>query len=371
MIAMNRRAFVHQTAGGIAAAMLARRVGAEDAPANAPAGGGTEPRLRGSFFTLAHSNPWSTNWDGVCLRWKEENWRALMQDMHGIGMDTAICVNAALWGRPFFAGYEKTVGRPMRFGCDDPLGVCVDEADKLGMKMFVGVGLMGKVMQVRDYADMAPPWPDVWFTWNAALAAAIVERYGGHPCFAGLYIPYEIDYRGTQVDLYEKLVRKYLRPAIGKVKLLVSPGNPGVDMPRKQLDALPKLIERTNIDIYAPQDYAGRFAGDVDKALDWVSRQAAALKKVRKPLADMGVELWANCETFDYMRGLVGRGCYGVAPFKRIRRQMEMQAPLVEKLITWIYEGVMSRHTKLIDIGQPGTENLYRDYVAYLKERFG
>ena len=83
--------------------------------------------------------------------------------MHGIGIDTAICTTTALWGRPFFAGYEKTVGRPLRFGCDDPLGACVDEAEKLGMKMFFGVGLRGRCSQVRDYAGMEPPWPDVWF----------------------------------------------------------------------------------------------------------------------------------------------------------------------------------------------------------------
>ena len=293
-----------------------------------------------------------------------------MRDMHGIGIDTAICGSTALWGRPVFGGYEKTVGRPLRFGCDDPLGACVDEADKLGMKMFFGVGLRGRCSQVRDYAGMDPPWPDVWFEWNTALAKAIVDRFGGRRCFAGLYISYEIDFRNYEIDLYEKLIRKHLRPAVGKVKILASPGNLGVDMSDPQLDELPKLVERTGIDILAPQDYGGRDS-NVDQALAVVGRQVAALKKARKPLADIGVALWSNCELFGWEGSPDGRGYCIAGPIERIRRQIEMQATLVEKLICYQYQGIMNRHTELVNIGHPGTEKLYQDYVAYVKKHFG
>lgn len=369
---MNRREFVQRTVGGVmAASIISPGADAQEpSPGAVVASGGTEARLRGSFFDLAHVNLWdAAYWTDTCRFWTEENWRALFQDMHGIGIDTAICVSTALWGRPVFAGYEKTVGRPLRFGCDDPLGVCVDEAEKLGMKMFFGVGFRGRCSQVRDYAGMEPPWPDVWFQWNAALAAAVVDRFGGRPSFAGLYIPYEIDFRGFEVDLYEKLIRKHLRPAVGKIKILASPGNLGVDLPGPQLDGLPALVERTGIDILAPQDYGGR--GSVEHARTVVSQQVEALKKVRKPLADIGVALWSNCEVFGFEPSPDGR-CYCIAgPMERIRRQIEMQAPLVEKLVCYQYQGIMNRHTRLVNIGHPDTEKLYRDYTAYLKECFG
>jgi hypothetical protein len=261
------------------------------------------------------------------------------------------------------------VGRPLRFACDDPLGVCVDEAEKLGMKMFFGIGLRGRCSQVRDYAGMEKPWPDVWFTWNTALAAALVDRFGSRPCFAGLYITYEIDFRGEEVELYERLIRKHLRPAVGKVKLLASPGNFGMDLHDSQLDELPKLIERTNIDIVAPQDYGGR--GGMDYARNVVDRQVEAFKRVRRPLADIGVTLWSNCETFGLEQSPEGRTYCIAGPMERIKRQIEMQAPLVEKLICFQYQGIMNRHTDLVNIGHPGTERLYHDYVAYLKQHFG
>jgi len=96
---------------------------------------GTEPCITGSFFNIVHVNAWdAAYWTDTCRFWGEENWRALLRDMHGIGIDTAICVSAAFWGRPVFAGYEKTAGRPLKFGCEDPLGICVDEADRLGAR---------------------------------------------------------------------------------------------------------------------------------------------------------------------------------------------------------------------------------------------
>ena len=371
MTAMNRRQFVGRTAGGIAAATLLTQVTAAEDNSNKPAiaNGGAEARLRGSFFDLAHPNLWDcAYWTDTCRFWKEENWRALIRDMHGIGIDTAICSTSALWGRPLFAGYEKTVGRPLRFGCDDPLGTCADEAEKLGMKMFFGLGLRGRVSEVRDYASMEKPWPDAWFEWNTALAKAIVERFGGRKCFAGLYIAYEINFSDLEIELYERLVHKHLRPAIGSVKLLASPGNLGTDLSAQQLDELPKMMQRAGIDILAPQDYGGR--GGWPRP-DAVRLQAEALKKARKPLADVGVTLWSNCEVFNLDATPDGRTICVPGPMERIQKQMEMQAPWVEKLICFQYQGIMNRHTELVNIGHPGTEKLYRDYTAYIQKRFG
>ncbi len=122
--------------------------------------------------------------------------------MHGIGIRTAVCTTTALWGRPLFSGYPDTVGHPLKMGCADPLTVCMDEADRLGMEVFLGIGIRGRVSQVKDYSDMHPPWPDVWFEWNTSLAEALLDKYGARPSFAGLYISYEIDFKDYQIELY-------------------------------------------------------------------------------------------------------------------------------------------------------------------------
>lgn len=369
---MNRRTFVQQAVGAVGAAVALSRASIAETRAAEPIATDrcAEPRIRGSFFDLAHPNLWdAAYWTDSCRLWKEECWRALIRDMHGIGIDTAICTATALWGRPLFGGYEKTVGLPLHFGCPDPLGACVDEAESLGMKMFFGVGLRGRCCQVRDYARMDRPWPDEWFQWNTALARAILDRFGHRPCFAGLYLAYEIDFHDIEVELYEKLVHEHLRPAVGKVKLLASPGNLGVELSDDRVDHLPKLVERTGIDILAPQDYGGRTT-NIREAVALVARQVEVLKRVRQPLAKIGVTLWSNCEVFDFESNPDGRGRCIAGPIERIRQQMAMQAPLVEKLICYQYQGCMNRHTDQINIGHPATDRLYQDYVAYLKEKF-
>ena len=324
----------------------------------------TGPVISGSFFDLQHPNLWdAAYWTDECRFWGEENWRALMGDMHGIGIRTAICTATALWGRPLFRGCEKGVGLPLKMGCDDPLRGCVDEADRLGMEMFFGVGLRGRVSQVRDYADMRPPWPEVWFRWNAALAEALTDRYGDRPCFAGLYIAYEMDFQEYQIELYEKLIKEWIRPMVGEMPILASPGSLGE---HPDLALLPGQLERMDIDILACQDYGGR-PNDVDRALELVSRNLEGLERAQGLVEEVGVRLWTNCEVFSREWGPDGRPICIPGPIERIAEQLRLQAPLSEKIVCYQYQGIMNRHTQLVDIGTPGTQKLYDEYVTYLE----
>lgn len=368
---MNRRQVIRAGAASLAWAVGSRkRLLADPLTASVPASSvPASPRglLNGSFMLVIHPNLWDMAYCDESLFWGEENWRTLIRDMHGLGMDTAIWSNTAFWGRPLFPGYEKKVGLPLRMGCPDPLGVCAEEADRLGMKVYYGIGLRGRVSQVRDYAGMDKPWPDVWFGWNTALAVALVERYGSRPSFGGLYIAYEMDFADLEIELYERLVRRHLRPAIGETELLASPGN--LSEPSQDLDRFLKKLERSGFNILAPQDYGGR-SQSVPEALKLVEANARALERVFKPLGDMGVRLWSNCETFVLEGTPDGRTVCMPGPMERIRRQIELQAPLTEKLITWIYQGVMNHRSDAVNVGHPSTETLYRDYRTYVSSKF-
>ena len=373
---LNRRKFIERGVETIAAATVAQGVAhAEETSERTSVGSGqegTEPRLQGSFFDLMQTNPWdAAYWTDECRSWREENWRALFLQMHQVGIDTAICGSTAFWGRPLFPGYEKTVGLPMKFGCEDPLGTCADEAERLGMKMFFGVGLRGRCSQVRDYSGMEKPWPEIWFRWNTALAEALVDRFGDRKCFGGLYIPYEIDFHSLQVELYEKWIRQYLRPTVGKVTLLASPGNIHEKHCGTAVKDLPKALERVDIDILAPQDYGGRRVA-IPAAVGLARENADALARLRKGARDIGLTLWSNCELFQFERGPAGPGrgrCIG-GPIKRVKEQIALQAPLVDKLICFQYQGIMNKHTELVNIGHPTADKLHQGYVAYLNEKF-
>ncbi len=369
---ITRRELLRAAGGTIAAAtvfsalpgMAADQPAVKDSASAKPAGAGG--LLRGSFLCLFHPNVWDMQYSDECLFWKEENWRALIAQMHSLGMDTVIWANTAFWGRPLFPGHETTVGVPLKMGCADPLGVVADEADRLGMKVIYGVGLFGRVSQVRDYAGLEKPWPDYWFNWNAALAKALVDRYGNRPSFAGLYISYEIDFFELHIELYEKLVGGHIRPAVGKVPILASPGS--LEQIGIPLENLPAAIAKTGIDILAPQDYGGR-TQNVEQALKLAQGNAAAIEKIAPKLRENGTTVWANCESFVLNGTPDSRSVCMPGPMERIGRQIEMHSPLVDKLITWIYPGVMNKHTELVNIGHPSSDKLYDDYAAYLKSK--
>lgn len=322
----------------------------------------TTPLITGSFFDFQHVNLWdAAYWTDQCRFWNERQWRALVADMHDIGITTIISTGTALWGRPVFPGSEKTVGLPLRMGCRDPVAAVMDEADRLGMEVFLGVGMRGRVSQVRDYADMSPPWPDVWFSWNAALAEALLMRYGDRSSFRGLYISYEIDFQEYHVQLYDELIGRRLRPVIGSIPLLASPGSLGNHPHPERLE---KDLTTMGIDILACQDYGGR-STDPEAALDKVRRNADALQRHGDAARNAGVEIWTNCELFDFEPGPDGRHRCIAGPMERIKRQIQIQSPLVDKVICYQYQGIMNRRTELVDIGTPASERLYDEYAAY------
>lgn len=216
---IDRRRFFKIGGGSVAAAAVAtglpclgddKKTDAADTKTASKGAGGL---LRGSFICCFHPNIWDMQYSDDCLFWKEENWRAMIRQMHAVGMDTVLWANSAFWGRPLFPGYESTVGRPLKMGCKDPMGVVADEAERLGMKVFYAIGLRGRVSQVRDYHGLQKPWPDYWFKWNTALTKALVEKYGERPSFGGLYLAYESDFHPLHIELYERLVPKtFARP---------------------------------------------------------------------------------------------------------------------------------------------------------------
>ncbi|MFH1007428.1 MAG: DUF4434 domain-containing protein [Candidatus Latescibacterota bacterium] len=332
-----------------------------------------DPSFAAVFFDIQHVNPWNAQyWRKECRDWKEENWRALVASMHEIGLETLIAIDAALWGKPFFPGYEETVGRAMKLGCPDPLGVICDEADARGMRVFPGMGYSGRCSQIRDYAGMEPPWPEIWFRWTTAMAEALCERYGDHPCFAGLYIPTEMSrdneaggcrFLEHEVALYEKLMRDWIRPAVGPVPVLASPDY----LIDPDLDAAARQFERMDVNIIAYQDLGGR--GDdqgYGPAYPHIKKAADAYRKIKPIHEKTGVELGTNCELFIHVARPDGRSENLAGPIERILYQLETETEPADYVICYQYQGIMKRHTDLANIGHPGTQKLYDDCRTYL-----
>ena len=138
-------------------------------------------KFTGTFFDFQHINQWdAAYWCDECRFWGEESWREFVREMKIAGFDTAIATGCAFWGRPFFDGYEETVGRKLKMGCQDPIAAVLDEAVKCNMQIYLGIGFRGRICEVSDYQAMRKPWNPAWFSWSGNLAAALMEKYSSN-----------------------------------------------------------------------------------------------------------------------------------------------------------------------------------------------
>ena len=130
-----------------------------------------------------------------------DHWRQMLHDMAAIGIDTLVFQQAAdaRGGlddvRVYYPGSSLPVPEWMK-GKPDLYTEVVDEADRLGMKIFHAV----YGMHLPNPAERL----DEAIGWGRRLLAELLERYGGRPSFAGWYWTYE--YRRALAD------RSQLRP---------------------------------------------------------------------------------------------------------------------------------------------------------------
>jgi hypothetical protein len=324
-----------------------------------------KPIITGSFMDFQHPNNWDAQyWIDQCREWSAEQWAALVDDMHLIGMDTVIILGCALWGRPLYPADRRKVGIQLPMGCADPLEAVLGAADRHGMKVYPGLGFFGRC-SLSANPDLSPEHD----TWLCNMASDILEKYSHHPSLQGFYVSAEmVPAKGGGIFKEEDCLKtaqfvRRLREHVGDVQLLASPGN--LKLPRQeQLDTLAKQLESLDLDIIAYQDHAGfmKVYPDMD------FRVAAQGFELIRPLHEkLGIQFWVNCECFDFEKRPDGRNVCIPCEFSRLREQLLAAAVSAEKIITYQYQGIMNRKTPLVNIGAEGTQQLYDDYVNFIR----
>jgi hypothetical protein len=323
-----------------------------------------KPFISGSFIDIQHVNNWDAQyWVDECREWRDENWDAIVGQMHGIGLDTVIILNCAIWGRPLYPANRQTVGIQLPMPCADPVGAIVRAADRRGMGVYLGLGAFGRY-SLNANPDV-PPEHDVWL---GAMAEDLREKYGGYKALQGFYITAEAHgikegglFAQEDCDKTSRFV-KSIRERVGDAKLMMSPAN--LKKPRpEQLDPLQRQLEQLNVDIFAYQDHAG--FEKVYKNLNFYV--AAEGYGLIKPLHEkLGQQMWVNCEVFEYTEKRPdGRRICTPCEFERLERQMGVAAPIADKLIIYQYQGLMNKRSSLVNIGAPGTDELHAAYAAH------
>lgn len=310
-------------------------------------------KIDGTFFEFLHHNiPEGKYWNPALEKFTAENWRQKVREISTVGMEYIVVMATALYDKCYF---KSSVFPFAQIPCTDPVEELLCEADKCGVKVFLGNGFYGdwrKASQNITSKEVI----DRSFRAMEELTAL----YGHHKSFYGWYFPDE-----TCIMLrYSKDFMKYVNLCSARChqltpdkRTLIAPyGTNLVWANNKFIRQLTEL----DVDFIAYQDEVGVKKTKVDRTKRLFEKLRIAHDKAGRS------ELWADIELFDF-EGLVYKSALIPAPFERIKKQIENVAPYADKILGYQYLGLMNSKDSQAFAGHPNSTELYENYTKYIE----
>lgn len=311
-------------------------------------------KFDGTFFEFRHHNTAEGKyWNPALKEFEGTDWRNKIREIHALGMEYVMIMATALYERCF---YQSKIFPFADMKTEDPIEEVLDEADKLGLKVFLGNGFFGNWRRAHHNIKT-----EEIVNMSFKAMEEITALYGHHPSFYGWYYPDECFIKlhfpkafVSYVNRASKLAHE-LTP--GK-KTLIAPYGTNVTWTN---DRYVKDLVSMDLDYIVYQDEVG-----VQKTP--VYRTEKLYEKLKRVHDEAGrAELWAEVEIFKF-EGVVYDSALLPASFERVKRQIENVAPFANKIVAYQYLGIMNPEDSPSHAGHPDSVKLYTDYVNYLKE---
>ncbi len=315
-----------------------------------------EPKvvLDGGFIMLGPPN------DRVCCdsfretlkSFTDDDWRRYISEMHKIGQDCIIIMVAHQYleieKKSLVAHYPSKLMPKSDIRADDPIGAILDEAERNGQKVFLGVG--------NNYGYDGTP----------EEVRELFERYSSYRAFYGWYFALELQMNLT-TDYGVKLWHRY--DEIAKAARELSPVKPIMLSPFEMPTPLfHKVFHSLGwIDIIMPQDWAGQCRFTIEDSREMHRRLSEFCRENR-------CHFWANCESFNFsepnLNGYLvprfrGGGMVGEEGFDK---QMLVTRPYVEKIMNFMLSGFFTPPGFTPVCGGEASVKQYADYVNYVEK---
>lgn len=310
--------------------------------------------LDGTFFDFHHHNTAEGKYFNPALdSFTESDWRQKVCEIAEIKMEYIIIMATALFDHCYF---DSEVFPRADIPCADPIEAVLDEADKLGIKVFLGNGF---------YGDWTKPGVNITSeeVLNRTFRAMdeLAKKYSHHESFYGWYFPDEVCiilHFSKKFINYVNLCSKRCREITPGRKTLIAPYGTNLTLTNSYyVDALASL----DVDFIAYQDEIG-----VQKTRVWQSERIFARLKKAHDKAGRAA-LWADIELFKF-EGMVYKSALLPADFSRIQRQIENVSPYVDKIIGYQYTGLMNPKGSPSFAGHESSAKFYEEYCEYLKK---
>ena len=329
--------------------------------------------ITGTFLGIDHwSDAEGARFQAELRALDEDGWRRMVRDMAAIGVDTLVFQQSACsrdgWGNGR-AYYPSKARKRFDWIQGDTYGAVVDEATRLGMTVYYGIGDM---YSPEPYRNAEAVLEDALRT-----AGELLERYGGLASFGGWYWTWEYS-PASQAgrDSMQRIV-----PAVRALH-----DCPIMLAPNADRGMCPAVLADIDVDIVAYQDTVGLGCPDVfgrharaDRHLSLhrlpeLYKQLKAAHDAWQPAAAEKpvywnyytrargrTALWNDVEIWEFDR----RGALYPIELARIDSQLTLTAPYVDKQIVYQYPGFMCHPDNPDAVGGERARTLYEAYACY------
>lgn len=301
-------------------------------------------------------------WNATVKHMTDENWRESIRGMRSLGMTTVVIEES--FRNQMYVGKHKIeqegyTGRayypsalyPGRMEIDspDPIEVVLSEADRLGMNVFVPVGLYA-------WFDFTP----ASLEWHKKVADELYARYGNHRSFYAWYVSEEVggDLGGSPerqaeiVDFFGGF-RAHCRALAPEKPIMLASNCYDV---KAAAATWPKLMQ--TLDIICPFGFHRMPEKEGPEAGEKAARFLGEVCDTA------GAHLWMDLEAF----------CFGPKnalyprPVADIQKDLK-KFPEFEKVLCYQYTGLMNAPDATLKPGGDKTVELFNDYRRFLETR--
>lgn len=327
----------------------------------------TTGKIDGAWFSIVHWSEAEGRYMNRDLeRLTDSDWRLQVRGLDRLSMNVIVIEevfrntaypfkhNMERDGYPGRAFYNSSLypGR-MQIAARDPIGAILDEADRRGIHVFLGVGMYA----FFDFSAGA-------LDWHKKVASELWRMYGHHPSFYGWYVsaeicgnllpclamgPAEAREARAQVVRFFRELRAHCRSLAPDRPVMLAPNSH--HMPQAG-DGWRELL--ATLDIVCPFGFHRQPKGDL------TGEQAAAWLQSKCDQAQ--AHLWLDLEVFDFEKGsgaLIPRTVDGlISDLTRFRN--------FEKVLCFEYTGLLNEPGILRPPGGGRTLKLWLDYKKFL-----
>jgi hypothetical protein len=291
-----------------------------------------------------------------------EDVRAIVDTMHGLGMDTAIVTYVEFQGHFFYPStlrfHDRDLGKEAsgQWLPYDVVETILSQADRHGMHVILGLGRGGD-MGLTGEGLKDPERLRAALSVGQQVAAELWALYRGHPSLYGWYLTHETNDLVSAAAYYDPLADFCHALAPDKPVLIAPAGTPVGDS---------TVIARSHVDIFAYQDAVG--AGYVPYEYTYTpERRLVSLDALyadyQRRHQGTRKHLWTDLEIWE-MAGPEYRGAYP-PPWSRVARQLAAESKYVEMVTAYEILGFMEATGSTFQLQDRRAEALYRAYRAH------